>query len=100
VKAFKGAPFNTGVMYASRHGFKDNLDDIISYADEIKLNVQACDQGLFNKYIEAKSVSIPYLHERFIWKPYWGKSDDAVIVHFNGPKPLRCLPCYLKHLDD
>jgi hypothetical protein len=99
-EAHKGTPFNTGVMYANRHGFENNINNILSYADEIKWDVPACDQGLLNKYVEAQNISIPYLHERFNWKPYWGKSDDAVIVHFHGPKPLRCLPCYLKHLDD
>lgn len=93
-------PSNTGVMYADRHAFKGHLNDIVSYADEIKWDFEAMDQGLINKYVFAKNLSIPYLHEKFNWKPYWGHSEDAVIVHFHGPKPLRCLPCFLEHLGD
>lgn len=99
-EGFPGVPENTGVMYVNRHRMKDYLNDIVTYAKEIKWDFGAMDQGLLNKYVLARNLSIPYLPERFNWKPYWGSSDDAVIVHYHGPKPLRCLPCYLEHLDD
>lgn len=28
------------------------------------------------------------LDPKFNWKPYWGKNDDASIVHWHGPKPV------------
>ncbi len=31
---------------------------------------------------------------------YWGDNPDAVLVHWHGPKPMRCLPCFLNHVED
>jgi hypothetical protein len=46
---------------------------------------QPCDQGALKVFFER---SFQVLHEPlFNWKPYWGFSWNAAIIHFHGPKP-------------
>lgn len=42
------------------------------------------DQASFNDFFER---SFTPLGAEMNWKPYWGRNDDARIVHFHGPKP-------------
>ena len=46
------------------------------------------------RYFQRPS-NLTMLPPRFNWKPYWGMDKDAVIVHFHGPKPERCLDCII-----
>ena len=58
------------------------------------------DQSLINEYFphqDSKHRDLDQLPEPYNWKGYWGCSPSIVIVHWHGPKPERCLPCYLEH---
>lgn len=35
--------------------------------------------------------------DTYNWKGYWGREDGVRILHWHGPKPERCLPCYMQH---
>ena len=41
------------------------------------------DQKSFNDFF---LYTLSWLNPTFNWKPYWGVNNDAVIVHFHGPK--------------
>jgi len=46
----------------------------------------AHDQRSFNDFFLATA---DWMRPEFNWKPYWGYNEEAVIVHFHGPKPAH-----------
>jgi hypothetical protein len=44
----------------------------------------AFDQGALNEFY---GPSREVLGREYNWKPHWGVDENAVIVHFHGPKP-------------
>lgn len=44
------------------------------------------DQGAIRRHFAGAWEALP---ETMNWKPYWGRNDDACIVHFHGPKPTH-----------
>lgn len=56
---------------------------------------QIYDQGYLNDYCYSSLTKLPL---QLNWKPYWGYSDKAEIVHFHGMKTQETcshlvLPC-------
>merc|ERR1712014_250638 len=49
------------------------------------------DQGAYNAFYQGRFDV--HLSPTFNWKPYWGFSSRAKVVHFHGPKPRE----YLAH---
>ncbi len=45
-----------------------------------------CDQGAWNTFFENKSEELPNCYD---WKPWWGSSDAAIVIHFSGPMPRQ-----------
>lgn len=90
---------NTGVMYINVSSFEDNLPELLDYANASNWN--GCGQDLVLSFFRnaSRNLSMDLLPNTFNWKGYWGHSSAAAIVHFHGPKPLRCLPCYLAEKD-
>lgn len=77
--------FNSGVMVMN----VPNLRPCLSLLAEIALrqNDRAApynDQGVFNHMFRGHWDNLPLAWN---WKPYWGQSDSARIIHFHGPKP-------------
>jgi hypothetical protein len=80
--------FNSGVMLLNVVNMLNTYDMFINEIDKNKYNYIAFDQGAlqtFYKY-NVDKLSILLNH-----KPYWGKNDDAIIVHYHGPKPRDIL---------
>ncbi|MCL2722121.1 MAG: hypothetical protein FWD47_12400 [Treponema sp.] len=84
--------FNTGVMYMNlkklRKSHKEFTDFIVSNLKS--LNVY--DQTAYQMFYGSKMTKLPI---EYNYKPYWPKDENAVILHFHGPKPFNfeLYPC-------
>jgi hypothetical protein len=45
------------------------------------------DQGAYNQHYQGRFDVHPWA--AWNWKPYWGFSPAAALVHFHGPKPAQ-----------
>jgi hypothetical protein len=54
------------------------------------------DQSLILEFFRDTHLS-QQLPNEVNWKGYWGGKKNVVIAHFHGPKPGRCVECYLIH---
>ena len=50
-------------------------------------------QPMLLRYFYKRMTLLP---DAFNYKAYWGYSPEATLIHFHGPKPTWCLPCYLE----
>ena len=99
------ADFNAGVMVMNVKGLRDDLDEFTAFIRENLSNLQAYDQGAYRMFYEGH---VDRLDPIYNWKPYWGTSRDARIVHFHGVKPQHVeglihgetLPPVLRNLYD
>jgi hypothetical protein len=118
---YKNTSGNSGVLYMNVSAMKEHHKRLIAYADSKSWNFDSLDQGLILNYFVRNGLSNKLPNE-YNWKGYWGgiedkniekkdienknieKKDienkniekkDIVIVHFHGPKPGRCLDCFL-----
>ena len=58
-------------------------------------------QSLINEYFPWESgQELDSLPEPYNWKGYWGCSPSIVLIHWHGPKPERCLDCYIAHREE
>ncbi|WP_041257455.1 hypothetical protein [Fibrella aestuarina] len=85
--------------------------NLLVYALSGRVNYYpAWDQSAYQHYYTQNWLSIPgwdKLPPSFNWKPYWGDSSQADIVHFHGPKPNQAqlfsskqVPVHLEPLID
>ncbi len=79
---------NAGVMLVNVQGMSEDEDAFFEYcrANMAKLRNSAWDQGAYREFYAGKWDK---LAPEFNWKPYWGDSSNARIVHFHGPKPFQ-----------
>lgn len=89
---------NTGVMLMNVESLTENDK---SFRDYVSKNLSmlvdiAFDQGAYNLVYRRGRISRRIFGNRwnklnhiYNWKPYWGKSKDAKIIHFHGPKPYQ-----------
>jgi lipopolysaccharide biosynthesis glycosyltransferase len=79
---------NTGVMLINVPAMSEDEDAFVEYCREnmAKLRDSAWDQGAYREFYAGKWDN---LAPEFNWKPYWGDSTNARIVHFHGPKPFQ-----------
>ena len=92
--------WNAGVLLINVEGFRAALPDMISWAHGRQWDFVAADQSMLNEYFPHKhGKDLDMLLEAYNWKGYWGCSPEIVLVHWHGPKPERCLNCYLKFLE-
>lgn len=75
--------FNSGVMFMNVPKLRRSYDAFLDYMVANDFNFPAYDQGAYNRFY-ADDWGV--LDERYNWKPYWGRSDDARVLHFHGPK--------------
>ena len=86
--------FNTGVMlmnidnmYKTRKEFIKFIKDVLSKAKHFQpregFTYDWYDQSMYNEFYKNKAERLDPIYN---WKPYWGYSDKAKIIHFHGPK--------------
>lgn len=77
--------FNAGVLLMNLAQMREKCCTIL---DDIKKNkrnkIGVFDQGYLNQYCFNESELLPL---EYNWKPYWGYSESARIIHFHGIKP-------------
>ena len=80
--------FNSGVMIFDPQLFRDNYNAFLEELERRKYFFHGdpgfYDQGLFNVIFRGTWKIIP---DTLNWRPYWGLSPAASIIHFHGPKP-------------
>lgn len=79
--------FNSGVLVLNMDGMRQVTPAFHQAIRERLANNftwPTHDQKSFNTFF---ADTYDKLDDRFNWKPYWGRNDDAVIIHFHGPKP-------------
>ena len=79
---------NTGVMLMNIPGLARDEESFLQYCREnmSAISRNAWDQGAYREFYAGRWNRLPL---EFNWKPYWGDSSDARIVHFHGPKPFQ-----------
>lgn len=77
---------NSGVMVMNLPGMRCVRDDLHHFIRDGLPDFQAFDQGALRLFFEGRFGHLP---ETLNWKPYWGRNDDASIIHFHGPKPFH-----------
>lgn len=92
---------NSGVLLINLKGLTAVLPSMLKYSNAKDWNFAVTDQSLINEYFPHQDSpqhrDLDQLPEPYNWKGYWGCSPSIVITHWHGPKPERCLPCYLEH---
>lgn len=92
--------WNAGVLLINIEGFGATWPDMLSWANSRHWDFEVADQSMINEYFPAEyGKALDPLPEPYNWKGYWGCSPEIVIVHWHGPKPERCLDCYMEHLE-
>jgi hypothetical protein len=76
--------FNSGVMVMNLPALRQTRPHLIETLTAIVSSSPPYDQGALNESYKKFWDRLP---NTWNWKPYWGYSPDAVIVHFHGPKP-------------
>jgi hypothetical protein len=77
--------FNSGVMVMNLPAWRARKRELIGVV-EARLSVTRPydDQSALNALFAGVWDRLP---PTWNWKPYWGRNDEAKIVHFHGPKP-------------
>jgi hypothetical protein len=105
---------NTGVMLMNINGLRA---DQVRFHNFVERNIstlinESFDQGAYNRFYRRGRIARRIFGNKWTrldpvynWKPYWGYSPSAKIVHFHGPKPHQAdvilsddVPDHLKHL--
>lgn len=90
--------WNAGVLLINIQGFGAVWPDMLRWANSRRWDFVVADQSMINEYFPAVyGKPLDPLPEPYNWKGYWGCSPKIVIVHWHGPKPERCLNCYIEH---
>ncbi len=81
--------FNSGVLIMNIPELRKRQDELVKTVER-RLPVTAPwdDQSALNDLFKGEWLRLPPVWN---WKPYWGACDDALIVHFHGPKPAHAL---------
>lgn len=77
---------NTGVMVINVPRFRRWVDRIYDLAKRDPSKMLAHDQTAIIQVLGWRWQRLPSVYN---WKPYWGYSDQAKIVHWHGPKPAH-----------
>lgn len=76
--------FNSGVMLLNVENMLNTYNMFIDTIDKNHYDYASYDQGALQSYYKNKVDKLSLLLNH---KPYWGKKDDALILHYHGPKP-------------
>lgn len=83
---------NTGVMLMNTPRLRESLP---AFREYILANLEALERESWDEaayrwfYRDANGPVWDRLPPELNWKPYWGRSDAAKIIHFHGPKPYQ-----------
>ncbi|MEP6698575.1 MAG: hypothetical protein ABJB09_02495 [Verrucomicrobiota bacterium] len=84
---------NTGVMWMNLPMLR-TVD--AAFRDFVRQNIarlpaMAWDQGAYREFFSSGDQTFRWekLQPELNWKPYWGDSAEARIIHFHGPKPFQ-----------
>ena len=77
---------NTGVMLINIKAMRRELPAFSRFIVENlqRFSALSHDQSALQEFFAGRYEQLP---DEMNWKPYWGASDAAQIVHFHGPKP-------------
>ena len=80
--------FNSGVMWINVAGLAAEHESLQS---TIRSHLEEAiappyDQAVLQRHFANRTDPLPL---ELNWKPHWGAHDDAVILHFHGPKPVQ-----------
>lgn len=79
------ANFNSGVMVMHIPEMLLIREKFMQYIKNSRIgDLPAFDQGALRTFFKGLYDRLP---EELNWKPYWGRNQDAEIIHFHGPKP-------------
>jgi lipopolysaccharide biosynthesis glycosyltransferase len=79
------ANMNSGVMLINVPEMRRIHEELIQHIKKSRISdLPAFDQGALRTFFKGIYDKLP---ETLNWKPYWGKNQDAEIIHFHGPKP-------------
>ncbi len=76
---------NTGSMIINLEQAKIRFPKLIEWTKKNISNVPDYDQGAFKQFFNGGWDKLSPLMN---WKPYWGINEEAIIIHFHGPKPV------------
>lgn len=82
------------MLYVNAQGFREALPDLLDFARARHWKLAAADQTLLLQGLGDKLQLLPDVYN---YKGYYGAAPGVQLVHFHGPKPMRCLPCYLRY---
>jgi hypothetical protein len=79
---------NSGVMVINVPQMRSSYRDFVHFIENniVRLSRSGYDQPCLREFYKNKYEPLAM---EFNWKPYWGYSDQARIVHFHGPKPIQ-----------
>ena len=83
---------NTGVMLMNTDRLRESLPKFREYVSEnlADLERESWDEAAYRWYYrDEKGPLWDRLRPELNWKPYWGESPEAKIIHFHGPKPFQ-----------
>lgn len=77
--------FNTGVMLMNVKKLRESHEKFTKFIIENFNVLNAYDQTAYQIFYSGKNTKLP---TEFNHKPYWGVDENAVVLHFHGPKPF------------
>ncbi len=83
---------NTGVMLMNTGRLRESLSAFRDYVSEnlAALEAESWDEAAYRWYYRDENGPLwDRLRPELNWKPYWGESANAKIIHFHGPKPFQ-----------
>ncbi len=75
---------NSGVMWMNVRSLRHDLPDFRRIIRDTIQTYSGWDQEAY-RLVYKNRYSL--LNDEWNWKPYWGRNDEAVLIHFHGPKP-------------
>jgi hypothetical protein len=83
---------NTGVMLMNTDRLRESLPKFRQYVSDnlADLERESWDEAAYRWYYRDENGPLwDRLRPELNWKPYWGESAEAKIIHFHGPKPFQ-----------
>ena len=77
--------FNTGVMYMNLKKLRESHREFTDFITANLYDLAAFDQTAYQMFYGSKMTPLPI---QYNYKPYWKMDENAVIIHFHGPKPF------------
>jgi hypothetical protein len=94
---------NTGVMLMNTDRLRESLPRFREYISQnlAALESESWDEAAYRWFYRDRNGPLwNRLRPELNWKPYWGESAQAKIIHFHGPKPYQrsCLDTHFPEL--